>query len=83
MNRQGFRVVPFVDISAFFRISKLPFLRFSINLEMPRVELIISYNASPVETQLVVKDFVAQGLRALNPRNVENVGSNQNFLQMF
>ena len=49
----------------------------------PRVELIISDNASPDETPAVVQDFVARGLRVRYTRNVQNIGSDANFLQCF
>jgi abequosyltransferase len=49
----------------------------------PRVELIISDNASPDETPSVVQGFVARGLRARYIRNAQNVGPDANFLQCF
>src|SRR5580692_8254324 len=49
----------------------------------PRVELIISDNASPDDTPSVVQDFVARGLRVNYIRNVENIGADANFLQCF
>lgn len=49
----------------------------------PRVELIISDNASPDETPSVVQDFVARGLRVHYVRNTQNIGSDANFLQCF
>jgi abequosyltransferase len=49
----------------------------------PRVEFIISDNASPDETPSVVQDFVARGLRVRYIRNPQNVGSDANFLQCF
>jgi len=49
----------------------------------PHVELIISDNASPDETRLVVQDFVDGGLRVRYICNAENVGSDANFLQCF
>lgn len=49
----------------------------------PRVELIISDNASPDETPAVVQDFVARGLRVRYTRNVQNIGSDGNFLPCF
>lgn len=49
----------------------------------PRVELIISDNASPDETSSVVQDFVARGLRVRYMRNSQNIGSDANFLQCF
>ncbi|MGA8274472.1 MAG: glycosyltransferase family 2 protein, partial [Candidatus Sulfotelmatobacter sp.] len=48
-----------------------------------RVELIISDNASPDETPSVVQGFVRCGLRVRYLRNVENIGSDANFLQCF
>jgi glycosyltransferase involved in cell wall biosynthesis len=49
----------------------------------PRVELIISDNASPDETPSVVQDFVNRGLRVRYIRNTQNIGSDANFLQCF
>src|SRR5580704_10746317 len=49
----------------------------------PRVELIISDNASPDETPAVVQDFVARGLRVRYIRNPQNIGPDANFLQCF
>ena len=49
----------------------------------PRIELIISDNASTDETPLLVKDFVAEGHRVRCLRNAENIGSDANFVQCF
>lgn len=49
----------------------------------PRVELIISDNASPDETPSVVQDFVDRGLRVRYIRNAQNIGPDANFLQCF
>ena len=49
----------------------------------PRVELIVSDNASPDETPALIKDLVAQGLRVRYLRNAENIGADANFLQCF
>ncbi|HEV3305049.1 MAG TPA: glycosyltransferase family 2 protein [Candidatus Sulfotelmatobacter sp.] len=49
----------------------------------PRVELIISDNASRDETPLVVQDFVARGLTVRYIRNPQNIGADANFLQCF
>jgi glycosyltransferase involved in cell wall biosynthesis len=49
----------------------------------PRVELIISDNASPDETPSVVQDFVARGLPVRYIRNIQNIGPDANFLQCF
>jgi glycosyltransferase involved in cell wall biosynthesis len=49
----------------------------------PRVELIISDNASPDETPSVVQDFVDRGLRVRYIRNAQNIGADANFLQCF
>lgn len=49
----------------------------------PRVELIISDNASPDETPDVVKEFMQRGLRIRSIRNEENIGPDANFLQCF
>lgn len=49
----------------------------------PRVELLISDNASTDDTPAVVQNFVARGLRIRCIRNQENVGADANFLQCF
>jgi glycosyltransferase involved in cell wall biosynthesis len=49
----------------------------------PRVELIISDNASPDETPSVVQEFVARGLPVRYIRNTQNIGADANFLQCF
>lgn len=49
----------------------------------PRVELMISDNASPDDTPAVVQDFVDRGLRIRYIRNPENIGPDANFLQCF
>jgi abequosyltransferase len=52
-------------------------------IDEPRVELIISDNASSDDTETVVREFSARGLRVRYIRNVENVGPDANFLQCF
>lgn len=49
----------------------------------PRIELIISDNASPDDTPSVVQDFVDRGLPARYIRNTQNIGADANFLQCF
>ena len=49
----------------------------------PRIELMISDNASPDDTSSVVRDFIARGLPACYIRNSENIGADANFLQCF
>lgn len=49
----------------------------------PRVELIISDNASPDETPTVVNDFISRGLKVRYMRNAQNIGPDANFLQCF
>jgi len=49
----------------------------------PRVELIVSDNASPDDTPLVVKEFAKCGLQLRYLRNETNIGSDANFLQCF
>ena len=49
----------------------------------PRVEVMISDNASPDDTAAVVQDFVARGLPVSYIRNAENIGPDANFLQCF
>jgi len=49
----------------------------------PRVEFIISDNASSDETPSVVQDFVSRGLHVRYIRNAQNIGADANFLQCF
>ena len=49
----------------------------------PRVELIISDNASPDNTPEVVQNFIASGLDLRYLRNAANIGPDANFLQCF
>lgn len=49
----------------------------------PRIELMISDNASPDDTSSVVQDFIARGLPACYIRNAQNIGADANFLQCF
>jgi abequosyltransferase len=49
----------------------------------PRVELIVSDNASPDETPEVVRNLVERGLQVRYLRNETNVGADANFLQCF
>jgi abequosyltransferase len=49
----------------------------------PRVELMISDNASPDDTLSVVRDFMAKGVCIRYIRNPEDIGPDANFLQCF
>jgi abequosyltransferase len=49
----------------------------------PRIELIISDNASPDETPSVVHELVARGICVRYIRNTQNIGPDANFLQCF
>lgn len=49
----------------------------------PRVELIISDNASQDDTPNLVRRFLRDGLQARYIRNPENIGPDRNFLQCF
>lgn len=49
----------------------------------PRVELLVSDNASPDGTPEVVERFLEQGLRIRYLRNKTNIGPDANFLQCF
>jgi glycosyltransferase involved in cell wall biosynthesis len=49
----------------------------------PRVELMISDNASPDETRAVVEEFIARGMEIRYIRNNQNIGADANFLQCF
>jgi abequosyltransferase len=49
----------------------------------PRVELIISDNASPDETPVIIQEFQKLGLPLRNIRNQINIGADANFQQCF
>lgn len=49
----------------------------------PRLELIISDNASPDNTSSVVQEFLDRALPVRYIRNLENIGADANFLQCF
>lgn len=49
----------------------------------PRIELIISDNASPDDTPSAVRDFANRGLPVRYIRNTQNIGADANFLQCF
>jgi abequosyltransferase len=49
----------------------------------PRVELMISDNASPDDTPAVIQEFVDRGLPIRYIRNPNNIGPDANFLQCF
>jgi len=51
--------------------------------EFPRVELLISDNASPDDTEAVVHRFIADGLRCRYIRNPEDLNADPNFLQCY
>lgn len=52
-------------------------------IDEPRVELIVSDNASPDETPALVEEFQKRGLRIRSIRNETNIGADANFLQCF
>ncbi len=52
-------------------------------VDEPRVELIVSDNASPDETLAVVNDFIDQGLRVRYLHNATNLGADANILRCF
>ena len=49
----------------------------------PEVELLVSDNASPDETESVMRLFLQEGLRCRYIRNAENIGADSNFLQCY
>ena len=51
--------------------------------EFPQVELLISDNASPDDTESVVRSFIAAGLRCRYLRNQKNLNTDPNFLQCY
>jgi len=52
-------------------------------LSEPRVELIVSDNASPDDTPEVVEEYQRRGLQIRSIRHQTNVGADANFLQCF
>ena len=50
---------------------------------LPQVELLISDNASPDDTEAVVNSFIADGLRCRYIRNSINLDADPNFLQCY
>jgi abequosyltransferase len=51
--------------------------------DQQKVELLISNNASPDDTEEMVQSLQKQGLRAKYVRNAENIGADANFVQCF
>ena len=51
--------------------------------EFPKIELLISDNASPDDTEAVVRRLIAEGLRCRYIRNPENLDADPNFLQCY
>ena len=51
--------------------------------ELPQVELIVSDNASPDDTQQVMEQFLREGLLCRYIRNPVNIGPDPNFLQCY
>lgn len=50
---------------------------------LPEVELLVSDNASPDDTQAIVEQAIAQGLRCEYIRNSTNIEADPNFLQCY
>ena len=51
--------------------------------ELPQIELIVSDNASPDDTEQVMQVFLREGLRCRYIRNETNIGADPNFLQCY
>ncbi len=49
----------------------------------PEVELLISDNGSPDDTEAVMRGFIAEGLKVRYIRQSENIGSDRNFVACF
>ena len=64
-------------------LKELLLVLFDQLLDEPRVELMISDNATSDETPAVVDEFVKQGLQLRYIRNQTNIGPDANFLQCF
>lgn len=52
-------------------------------IDEPRVELIVSDNASPDDTPTIIEGFQKKGLQLTYIRNETNIGADANFLQCF
>jgi len=69
--------------------NRAPYLRellsalFDQLIAQPRVELIVSDNASPDETPALIQGYQDRGLRIRYIRNETNIGADANFLQCF
>lgn len=64
-------------------LKELLSLLFDQLMDQPRVELIISDNASPDETPALLEEFRQRGLQFLYIRNEINIGADGNILQCF
>jgi len=51
--------------------------------ELPQIELIVSDNASPDDTEQVMRQFLAEGLQCRYIRNATNIQADPNFLQCY
>ena len=73
--------IPTYNRSAYLR--ELLSILFDQLVQEPRVELIISDNASPDDSPEVVGEYQRRGLEIRYIRNTTNVGADANFLQCF
>jgi abequosyltransferase len=75
-----------IAIPTFARAANLALLLRTLKPEvaaLPEIELLVSDNASPDETESVVRQFLQDGLRCRYIRNAENIGADSNFLQCY
>src|SRR5580698_4616689 len=73
--------IPTYNRASYLR--KLLSVLFDQLVSEPRVELLISDNASPDETPVLVEEYQRRGLRIRSIRNETNIGADANFLQCF
>ena len=83
---EGQRPLLTIAIPTYNRSSQLSLLLRTLApqiAELPQVELLISDNASPDDTEAVVNSFIAEGLRCRYIRNPINLDADPNFLQCY
>jgi glycosyltransferase involved in cell wall biosynthesis len=82
----GERPLLTLAIPTYNRSANLALLLKGIGAEiagLPEVELLVSDNASPDDTEEVMREFLRAGLRCRYIRNASNIGADANFLQCY
>jgi len=85
-NSKGAKPLLTIAIPTYNRVRYLRELLsvlFNQLLSEPRVELIVSDNASPDDTPQVVEEYQRRGLQIRSIRHETNIGADANFLQCF